>query len=108
MRVFFSFAFILAFARFFPFDRLSTAPQEHITVKLDELPHRQSETIKAAARLEDWILNGGPASLDSVADICKEENFSALKEAALRTMEDLRVWGLAKKFHRILNSFNQD
>lgn len=109
MRVFFSYAFILAFARFFPFDRLHTHGQENrAPIKLDDLLHRQSEPLKMANRLEDWIEHGGPASLEDVGDICREENFLSLKGAALRAMEDLRVWGLAKKFHRILNNFNYD
>lgn len=109
MRVFFSFAFLLAFARFFPFHQSPPPPLIYgPPVKLDELPKPHSHSAGASRALEIWVEYGGPASLDSVDDICHPRNFNSLKEVAVRAMEDLRVWGLAKKFHRILKNFNYD
>ena len=108
MRVFFSFAFLLAFARFFPFDQIQPAsPRGDPPVRLDELPtHTLSSD--SGSRLNDWIEHGGPAMLDSVSDICDRRNFGALREVALNSMQNLMVWGLAKKFHRILKNFDFD
>jgi hypothetical protein len=109
MRVFFSFAFLLAFARFFPFDQLPPPPRvDGPPIKLDELPKPHSHSTSSSRALEIWVEHGGPASLDSVDDICHPRNFDSLKEVAVKAMENLRVWGLAKKFHRILRNFNYD
>jgi hypothetical protein len=69
---------------------------------------QNSKSSGSASRLEIWIERGGPASLESVDDICLVRNFNALKDTSLRAMEKLRVWGLAKKFHRILKDFDYD
>lgn len=108
MRVFFSFAFLLAFAKFFPFDQASSTSNKHPPVRLDELPIEHFQTRAGPVQLERWIEHGGPASLGSVNDICNAHDFRALKEAALSAMDSLRVWGLAEKFHRILKNFNDD
>ncbi|KAJ6083052.1 hypothetical protein N7467_007187 [Penicillium canescens] len=77
MRVFFSFAFLLAFARFFPFDKVPSAPRDEIpSVRLDELPTQNSKPSGSVSRLEIWIEQGGPASLESVDDICLARYFS--------------------------------
>lgn len=55
-----------------------------------------------------WIENRGPASLGPVSNICNRQSFATLKDHAVQTMEDLRVWGLASKFRRILKSFEWD
>ncbi|KAJ5587130.1 uncharacterized protein N7459_002895 [Penicillium hispanicum] len=109
MRVFFSFAFLLAFAKFFPFDQLPAASRiEAPPIRLDELPMHRSQESHTSSELEIWMEHGGPASLWSVDDICNGRNFSALKEVALGAMENLRVWGLARKFHRILKNFSSE
>lgn len=109
MRVFFSFAFLLAFARFFPFEDLPPPPQiDGPPVRLDELPRQHAQQSGFSRSLDIWIEHGGPASLGSVDDICQQRNFQSLKEVAVKTLESLRVWGLAKKFHRILKNFNYD
>lgn len=107
MRVFFfSFAFLLAFARFFPFDKVPSAPRdEGASVRLDELPMQNPKSSGSASRLEIWIEQGGPASLESVDDICLVRDFNALRDTSLRAMERLRVWGLAKKFASYLEGF---
>lgn len=109
MRVFFSLAFLLAFARFFPFEDFPPPPQiDGPPLRLDELPRLHSQRSSFSHCLEVWIEHGGPASLGSVEDICQQRNFQSLKEIAVKTMGSLRVWGLAKKFHRILRNFNYD
>ncbi|KAL1849963.1 hypothetical protein Plec18170_007059 [Paecilomyces lecythidis] len=109
MRVFFSLAFLLAFARFFPFENLPPPPQiDGPSLRLDELPRQHSQPSNSSRCPEVWIEYGGPASLGPVDDICQQRNFQPLKEIAVKTMESLRVWGLAKKFYRILRNFNYD
>lgn len=109
MRVFFSFAFLLAFARFFPFEECPPPPNvDSPPVRLDALPRQHSQLVSLPRGLALWIEHGGPASLGPVDDICHSGHFNTLKELAVKTMEDLRVWGLAKKFHRILRNFNHD
>lgn len=109
MRVFFSFAFLLAFARFFPFGDMPPPPQpDGPPVQLDGLSRRDSQHGRSSRSLEVWIEHGGPASLGPVNDICHKGNFQSLRDVAVTTMEGLRVWGLARKFHRILRNFNYD
>lgn len=110
MRVFFSFALVLAFARFFPFEDESeiNAQRDVHCVKLDEIFFRQTTSNTSAAKVQKWIENGGSASLGLVNNICNRHSFVALKDHAVQTMEDLRVWGLASKFRRILKSFEWD
>ena len=112
MRVFMGFAFLLAFAKFFPFEA-QTVDNNAIAnagairgeaIKLDELPWRRSA--EAVGRLDVWVEKGGKASLESVDDICDTRNFEALKQTALKALRDLRVWGLAGKFFRILQNFS--
>lgn len=108
MRVFFSFAVLLAFSKFFPFEKISEASKLNRPIKLDELPIKHLEPKRDSGQLERWIEHGGPASLGSVDDICDVHNFQALKEDSLQAMDHLRVWGLAKKFHRVLKNFGDD
>ncbi|PSN72957.1 hypothetical protein BS50DRAFT_174443 [Corynespora cassiicola Philippines] len=107
MRVFMGYAFLLAFIKFFP------VPAQHARrhcsavvappPKLDEIPWTRSP--EEAARVQKWVESGGPASLEGVANVCDVRDFEALKQAALQTMRDLRVWGIAGKFHRTISNF---
>lgn len=108
MRVFFSYAFLLAFVKFFPFDEGPVAVYGTSAVRLDESPLEQIQTRDDLGNVERWIEHGGPASFGSVDNICDARSLGALREDALKAMDHLRVWGLAKKFHRVLKSFNDD
>lgn len=108
MRVFFSFAFLLSYVKFFPFDENSVAAHGASTIRLDKSPLEQIQTRDDIGKVERWIEHGGPASLGSVDNICDARSLGPLREIALEAMDHLRVWGLAKKFHRVLKSFNDD
>lgn len=109
MRVFFSFAFLLAFVSFFPFDQVQpTLPGPIPPVRLDESPLQRFQSANSFDQIQRWIEQGGPAQLESIDDICNVHNFPALKQLALRTLGRLRAWGLAKKFHRILKNFDRN
>lgn len=108
MRVFFSFAFILAFATFSPSGQSADPFPLEPPVKLDDLPFQYSGSADAMSRHGRWIEHGGPASLETVDDITDVGQLECLKQAALRSMESLRVWGIAKKFQRIFKNFNYD
>jgi len=106
MRVFNGCAFLLAFAKFSspePWREQSIVHQSS-PVRLDELPWQRSE--EANIKLQRWIEQGGVASLDPVDDISAPRNFESLKQMTLKAMQDLRVWGLARKFQRILQNFD--
>lgn len=106
MRVFNGCAFLLAFAKFSspePWRREKTL-QQSPAVRLDALPWQRSQ--EANGRLQRWVEQGGVASLDPVDDISAPRNFEALKQLTLKAMQDLRVWGLARKFQRILQNFD--
>ena len=106
MRVFNGCAFLLAFAKFsspVAWHDDSTI-QGSPTVRLDELPWQRSE--EANNSLRRWVEHGGVTSLDPVDDISAPRNFELLKQMTLKAMQDLRVWGLARKFQRILQNFD--
>jgi hypothetical protein len=97
MRLFNGYAYLLAFVRFFPFDLL---PNAAISARLDILPWRRSESEQND--LHAWVERGGRAKLSPVDDICDTANFNQLKQQGLLALSELRMWGLARKFHRVL------
>lgn len=97
MRLFNGFAYLLAFARFFPFERLQ---HPGTATRLDLLPWRR--TPQHELDLKAWIERGGRASMRPVEDICDPSNFSLLKQEGLNALNELRTWGLARKFYRVL------
>lgn len=103
MRVFFGYAFLLAFTKFFSFQQQHNTNAGTLAVKLDDIPW--TRTPEAATQVQSWIDVGGRAAVDSVPDICSPLNFEALKQAALKSMRDLRVWSIAAKFHRTISNF---
>ena len=108
MRVFMGLAFLLAFNRFFPFHQGVTNDPVDDTrssaFKLDKLPWECKSD--PSDRIAHWVECGGPASLGPVPNICDPQSFDVLKAFALKTIQDLRVWGLAGKFYRTMKSFN--
>jgi hypothetical protein len=106
MRVFMGFAFLLAFTKFFPFQPFESIQESSgasTAVVLDSLPWSRSHA--ASRRVEKWVERGGSASLESVGNVCDSRNFEALKKSALKSLRDLRVWGLSGKFHRTVKNF---
>lgn len=98
MRVFSSFAFLLAFTKL----SNNSINDGETGINLDVLPWQRCEADDLM--LKHWTIHGGPARVGEV-DICDKGNFEALRELALKTMQEFRVWGLARKFYRILQTF---
>ena len=95
--------FILAFTKFGP------QPQSEVgyasyPVRLD-LSNRIEGQRTAIAT---WIENGGPASIQAVKNIYSPGSLEAISEEARTMLRKMRFWGLAKKFSRILESFDFD
>lgn len=96
------YAFLLAFTKFFPF-QVHVIENQHLAPVLDELPWRRSP--EAVMCVEKWVEDGGWASLQSVGNICDQRNFDILKQIALKSLQDLKVWGLVGKFYRTVKNF---
>ena len=91
--------FILAFIKFGP----QPASDAHInSVRLD-LSNRIDGQRTAVAT---WIEVGGPASIGLVHNIYSNGGLRAISHEAQTMLRKLRYWGLAKKFIRILESFD--
>jgi hypothetical protein len=105
MRVFMGHIFILAYAKYgCPLSR-GVEEQEHgrfPPVRLDQPTWREEQT----PAIDRWIEKGGPASVGSVEDICDAACLGVLKEDALQMMRDMRIWGLGKKFCKVLDAFD--
>lgn len=97
MRVFFSFAFLLAFVSFFPFEQVQAPlPGSFPSVRLDELPLQRFQSANSLDQVQRWVEQRGPAQLESIGDICNVHNFPALKELALQTWEGSGYGGLQR------------
>jgi hypothetical protein len=99
MRVFMGYAFIMAYSVYSP--RALAAERDHfaVTVRLD-VPDQQPQQKQAVA---DWIRHGGPARVGSAGDICSDGCLAALSNDAQAMMQELRCWGLAEKFTKIMH-----
>jgi hypothetical protein len=96
------YTFILAFARFGP--PPSSEPAYTSTpVRLD-LSNRASGQ---RAAIKNWIEHGGPWAIGAV-EIYHPGSLEAISEDARIMLRKMRFWGLAKKFSRILESFDFD
>lgn len=100
MRVFMGYIFILAFAKFGP-QPPPEAGFEPCLVRLD-LSNRLPGQLTA---IKTWIDVGGPASIGMVTNIYSDGGLKAISHEAQSMLRKLRYWGLAKKFIRILESF---
>src|ERR1700761_1049091 len=103
MRVFMGYIFILAFAKFGP-QPASDSAYAYATcpVRLD-LPNRIDGQRTAIAT---WVDNGGPWGIGAVESIYSPGSLEAISEEARTMLRKMRFWGLAKKFSRILESFD--
>ncbi len=95
--------FILAFAKFCPLEQDAETTSGR-PVRLD-LPTR---TFDQKTLVNAWIIHGGPATIGAVQNIHGNGCVEALKQEALQLMREMRVWKLAEKFCRIIESFDAD
>ncbi|KAK7417062.1 hypothetical protein QQX98_004823 [Neonectria punicea] len=98
MRLFMSYIFIIAFAQYYPRPQ---QPGRGTRVRLD-LPNHQAEQKRA---IEEWIETGGPARIGSAEDILADGSTKTIILDAQALLQRLRSWGLAEKFAKILQSF---
>ncbi|KAJ9641667.1 hypothetical protein H2204_002729 [Knufia peltigerae] len=101
MRVFMGYIFILAFAKF--------GPQPSSDSNLDSSPVRLDLSNRVAgqkAAIATWIQHGGYASIGLVKNVYNNGGLNAISHEAQTMLRKLRYWGLAKKFIRILESFD--
>lgn len=101
MRVFMGYIFILAFAKF--------GPQPSSDSNLDSSPVRLDLSNRVAgqkAAIATWIQHGGYASIGLVKNVYSNGGLNAISHEAQTMLRKLRYWGLAKKFIRILESFD--
>lgn len=101
LRVFMGYIFLLAFAKYGP----QPAPEsafEPFAVRLDLSNRLQGQR----TAIDTWIDVGGPASVGGVKNIYGEGGLKAISQEAQTMLRKMRFWGLAKKFIRILESFD--
>ncbi|KAK5214342.1 hypothetical protein LTS03_004008 [Exophiala xenobiotica] len=101
MRVFMGYIFILAFAKF--------GPQPSSKFNFDSTPVRLDLSNRIEGQrtvITVWVENGGPASIGLVRNIYSNGGLEAISSEAQSMLRRLRHWGLAKKFIRILESFD--
>ncbi|KAK7431380.1 hypothetical protein QQZ08_002151 [Neonectria magnoliae] len=98
MRLFMSYIFIIAFAQSYPRPHQSSRGTR---VRLD-LPNHHAEQKRA---IEEWIETGGPARIGSAEDIFADGSTKTIVLDAQALLQRLRSWGLAEKFAKILQSF---
>ena len=95
--------FVLAFGKFGP---PSSSDPKHTPcpVRLD-LSYRIDGQRAAIAT---WIETGGPWGIGAVHSIYNPGSLEAISDEAQTMLRKMRYWGLAKKFSRILESFDFD
>lgn len=98
MRLFMSYIFIVAFAQHYP--RLER-PATTFKVRLD-VPNHHPDQMQA---VEEWIQFGGRARIGSAEDILADGAVKTIVQDAQAMLQRLRSWGLAEKFAKILQSF---
>ncbi|KAL2435607.1 hypothetical protein ABEF95_006334 [Exophiala dermatitidis] len=103
LRVFMGYIFLLAFAKFGP-QPVPEASFDSFAIQLD-LPNRIQGQRTA---ISTWIDVGGPASIGGVKNIYSDGGLKAISREAQTMLRKMRFWGLAKKFTRILESFDFD
>ncbi|KAH7171513.1 fungal-specific transcription factor domain-containing protein [Dactylonectria macrodidyma] len=101
MRLFMSYIFIIAFAQYYPRSQ-HTGPG--IQVRLD-LPNHHDDQKRV---VEEWIQTGGPARIGSAEDILAQGSTKRIIQDAQIMLQRLRSWGLAEKFAKILQCFDNN
>lgn len=100
MRVFMGYIFLLAFAKF--------GPQPAVEPMYGSCPVRLDLSNRLDGQrtaITTWIENGGAASIGLVKNIYGDGALEAISQEAQTMLRKMRFWGLAKKFSRILESF---
>jgi len=100
MRVFMGYIFLLAFAKYGP-QPSADAGLDACPVRLDLSNQRDGQR----TAITTWIDIGGPASIGAVKNIYSDGGSKAIGQDAQTMLRKMRFWGLAKKFIRILESF---
>lgn len=103
LSVFMGYAFVLVYLKLFPFSDIDTQVSQRAGPKLDEIPWTIGP--EATLKVEQWIENGGAASLGPIVNICDRGSFHAAKQVALDALAKLSVWGLARKFRQTVSRF---
>lgn len=98
MRLFMAYIFIVAYVKYSPSSLRSV---DGIQVRLD-INCRSMEQKKA---IMQWIQTGGPAQIGSAEDIFADGSTGLITRDAQNIFQRLRSWGLAEKFAKILQSF---
>ncbi|UNI24317.1 hypothetical protein JDV02_010074 [Purpureocillium takamizusanense] len=98
MRLFKAYVFILAYAKY------SGYPAEHcngVKVRLD-VPSRHADQEKAVAK---YIQHGGQAQIGTAQDVLSRASTANITKDAHVMFQRLHSWGLAEKFAKILQCF---
>ncbi|KEZ44922.1 hypothetical protein SAPIO_CDS2284 [Scedosporium apiospermum] len=107
MRLFMSYIFITAFAKYCPRPHRSSRGGTAATtttariVRLD-IPNHDSNQSQAVS---EWIQRGGPARIGSAENIYSDGATLAITQDAQSMLQRLQSWGLAEKFSKILQVF---
>ena len=101
MRLFMAYIFILAYANYCP------RPEEtgsDVKIRLDSSA-RHANHHKAVA---EWIKRGGPAQIGCADDIFTDGSTADITKDAQSMFQRLCSWGLAEKFAKILQCFENN
>jgi len=101
MRLFMAYIFILTYAKY------SARSAEHYTgvkVRLD-VTSRHADQRKAIA---EWVQQGGPAQIGSAQDVLSKASTTNITRDAHIMFQRLHSWGLAEKFAKILQCFENN
>jgi hypothetical protein len=100
MRLFMGYIFIIAYV-----EHTSQASQNLSNpVRLD-LPNHQ---MAQRHSINEWIRNGGPASIGSVDNVYSKGCAATLSQDAQSMLQRLHCWGLAEKFTKILQAWGSN
>ncbi|EFY93174.1 C2H2 type zinc finger domain containing protein [Metarhizium acridum CQMa 102] len=98
MRLFMAYIFAVAYVKYSP---SSLRSRDGVHLRLD-IHSRDMEHKKAATQ---WIQTGGPVQIGSADDIFTEGSTALITRDAQSIFQRLGSWGLADKFAKILQSF---
>lgn len=101
MRLFMAYIFIVAYVKYCP---CSEETGSGVQIRLD-IPNRHADDRKAVA---EWIHRGGPAQIGSADDIYTDGSTADITKDAQSMFQRFRSWGLAEKFAKILQCFENN
>ncbi|KND88047.1 hypothetical protein TOPH_07272 [Tolypocladium ophioglossoides CBS 100239] len=101
MRLFMAYIFIVAYVKYCPrCDETGSG----VKIRLD-IPNRHADHRKAVA---EWIHRGGPTQIGCADDIYTDGSTADITKDAQSMFQRLRSWGLAEKFAKILQCFENN